>query len=132
MLEPEKTEKPIHHVCTSALLCPFYRILKGLAGISVQLGGSILGLFINLLLLLGVFHSASWALLIWLLAYIFATCGCLILFAVVLNVLITRLFIYSTNCLSLVYIDRVPYFYYKLEILFSYLMLTSSTKYSLF
>jgi hypothetical protein len=29
-------------------LCPFYRVLKGIAGISVQLGGSILGLIINL------------------------------------------------------------------------------------
>ena len=28
LLEADKTEKPIHHVCTSALLCPFYRILK--------------------------------------------------------------------------------------------------------
>jgi hypothetical protein len=49
-----------------------------------------LGLVVNLTLLLGVFHAASWALLIWLLCYIFAICGCLILFAVVVDALIIR------------------------------------------
>ena len=39
-LEPDLPEKPVFHVCTEALFCPFYRILTGLTGISVQLIGS--------------------------------------------------------------------------------------------
>ena len=98
IIESDKTEKPFHHVCTSAILCPFYRIFDGIAGISVQLGGSILGLIINLTLLLGIFHSASWALLLWLVCYVFAIIGCLSLFAVVINVLIIRSVQARTNC----------------------------------
>jgi hypothetical protein len=41
-------------------------------------------------LLLGVFHASSWAVLIWLVCYVFAIIGCLSLFAVVINVLIIR------------------------------------------
>jgi len=46
-------EKPVNHVCTSALLCPLYLVLEGLSGLSVQLAGSVLGVTVNLLLLLG-------------------------------------------------------------------------------
>ena len=40
LLEPDLPEKPVFHVCTEALFCPFYRILTGLNGIAVQLLGS--------------------------------------------------------------------------------------------
>ena len=40
ILEPDLPEKPVFHVCTEALFCPFYRILTGLSGITVQLIGS--------------------------------------------------------------------------------------------
>ena len=40
LLEPDLPEKPVFHVCTEALFCPFYRILNGLNGIAVQLLGS--------------------------------------------------------------------------------------------
>ena len=40
ILEPDLPEKPHFHVCTEALFCPFYRILTGLPGITVQIVGS--------------------------------------------------------------------------------------------
>ena len=40
ILEPDMPEKPHFHVCTEALFCPFYRILTGLPGITVQIVGS--------------------------------------------------------------------------------------------
>ena len=40
LLEPDLPEKPVFHVCTEALFCPFYRILTGLNGIAIQLLGS--------------------------------------------------------------------------------------------
>ena len=40
ILEPDLPEKPQFHVCTEALFCPFYVILTGLPGITVQIVGS--------------------------------------------------------------------------------------------
>ena len=40
ILEPDLPEKPFLHVCTEAIICPFYRILGGLTAIIVQLIGS--------------------------------------------------------------------------------------------
>ena len=40
ILEPDLPEKPAFHICTEAIFCPFYRILTGLPGISLQLIGS--------------------------------------------------------------------------------------------
>jgi hypothetical protein len=40
LLEPDLPEKAILHVCTEALMCPFYKVLTGLTAISVQLVGS--------------------------------------------------------------------------------------------
>ena len=40
LLEPDLPEKPVFHVCTEALFCPFYIILNGLNGIAIQLLGS--------------------------------------------------------------------------------------------
>ena len=47
ILEPDLPEKPFLHICTEAIICPFYRILGGISAIVVQLVGS--GkLFLNL------------------------------------------------------------------------------------
>ena len=40
ILEPDLPEKPIFHVCTEAVFCPFYRVFTGLTGIVIQLMGS--------------------------------------------------------------------------------------------
>lgn len=90
LMEPDLPEKSIFHICTAALVCPFYRILTGLTGISVQLVASVFGLTLNLILVLGVIHGIVWALLTWLLAYSVAISGCVILFGLVLNLLIVR------------------------------------------
>ena len=65
-------------------------IMQGLAGISVQLAGSVMGLCLNLTLLLGALNRLAWALLAWLLCYSFAICGCILLFGVLLNKLMVR------------------------------------------
>ena len=40
VLEPDLPEKPFLHICTEAIICPFYRILGGISAIVVQLVGS--------------------------------------------------------------------------------------------
>ena len=40
ILEPDLPEKPFLHICTEAIICPFYRILGGISAIVVQLVGS--------------------------------------------------------------------------------------------
>ena len=40
VLEPDMPEKPINHICTTAIFCPLYRVTEGLAGIAIQLAGS--------------------------------------------------------------------------------------------
>ena len=80
-------EKPTKRVCTTALFCPLSKT-GGMTGISIQLAGSVLGLTLNLFLLLGVFNALGWALLLWLLSYAVAICGCVLLFGVMLNSLV--------------------------------------------
>ena len=62
----EQSERSIKHVCTTALLCPFYRFLTGTKAISAQLVGSILGFIINMILTMGIIHQAATLLFIWL------------------------------------------------------------------
>ncbi|TRY74928.1 hypothetical protein TCAL_14616 [Tigriopus californicus] len=88
--EPDMPEKPINHICTTALLCPLYKVFSGLAGISIQLSGSVVGLTVNLFLVLGTLNEAGWALLVWLVAYAIGICGCVFLFAVMLHLLVER------------------------------------------
>ena len=90
LLEPDMPEKPINHVCTTAFFCPFYRSFGGLTGISIQLTGSVCGLCINLLLTLGAKARVAWALLLWLLCYAIAICGCIVLLGIMLNLLMIR------------------------------------------
>ena len=65
----DQSERSINHVCTTALMCPFYRVLSGTTAISVQLVGSIAGLIINMILTLGIIHQAANLLFIWLVSY---------------------------------------------------------------
>ena len=65
----DQSERSIKHVCTTALLCPFYRFLTGTSAISAQLVGSILGSIINMILTMGIIHQAATLLLIWLVSY---------------------------------------------------------------
>ena len=67
----DQSERSIKHVCTTALLCPFYRFLTGTSAISAQLVGSILGFIINMILAMGIIHQAASLLLIWLVSYAF-------------------------------------------------------------
>ena len=66
----DQSERSIKHVCTTALLCPFYRILSGTTAISVQLVGSIAGFIINIVLILGIIHQMANLLLVWLVSYL--------------------------------------------------------------
>lgn len=90
IMEPDKSERSENHVCTTALMCPFYRILTGTTAIAVQLVGSIAGLILNMILTLGIIHYAANLVLIWLVGYVVAICGCIILFGIVLNALLAR------------------------------------------
>ena len=62
----DKSERSINHVCTTALMCPFYRIFNGTTAIATQLVGSIAGFIINMILTLGIIHHAANLLLVWL------------------------------------------------------------------
>ena len=90
LADPDMPEKAVYHVCTSAILCPAYFAVEGLTGISIQLAGSVLGLAANLLLFLGAVNKVPLALLVWLICYAFAICGCFFLFGMMLNILIVR------------------------------------------
>ena len=90
LMDPEMPEKAVNHICTTAILCPLYNYFEGLSGISIQLVGSVCGLTINLMLILGALSEVAWALLVWLLCYAFATCGCIVLFGIMLNTLLVR------------------------------------------
>jgi len=90
LLEPDQSERSIKHVCTTALLCPFYRILSGTTAISVQLVGSIAGFIINIVVILGIIHQMANLLLVWLVGYVVGICGCIILFGIILNALLVR------------------------------------------
>ena len=50
----------------------------------------VIGLFINLMLVFGVFYAMSCTLVVWLVAYSINISGCFILFGVVINLLIKR------------------------------------------
>ncbi len=63
---------------------------QGLTAIAVQLSGSVCGLTLSLLLLLGGLHRLAWPLVVWLVSYSFAICGCVILFGVMLRRLMLR------------------------------------------
>ena len=57
-------------VCTTAVLCPAFAAFDadaGLTGLAVQMVGSVCGLTLNLLLLLGAVGRLAWPLLLWLL-----------------------------------------------------------------
>ena len=62
-------ERSVKHVCTTALACPFYRVLTGETGITVQLVASIAGLIVNITLALGIIHHAANLILMWLVSY---------------------------------------------------------------
>ena len=59
LLEPDLPEKPVFHVCTEALFCPFYIILNGLNGIAIQLLGSGKNFNFDKTLLLMIFLGKS-------------------------------------------------------------------------
>jgi hypothetical protein len=65
----DKSERSINHVCTTALMCPFYRIFNGTTAIATQLVGSIAGFIINMILTLGIIHHAANLLLVWLVSH---------------------------------------------------------------
>jgi len=90
LIEPDQSERSIKHVCTTALMCPFYRYVTGLSAISIQLVGSIAGFIINIVLTLGIIHRVANMLLIWLVGYVVGICGCIILFGIILNALFAR------------------------------------------
>lgn len=90
LLDPTIPEKPYLHICTTALFCPLYEVLTGLTAITFQMTASVCGVTINLILVLGALNKISWALLVWLLSYAFAICGCIVLFGTILNTLLIR------------------------------------------
>ena len=62
----DSSESPYLKICTSALACPMYSLGSGLTGTTIQLLTSIAGLILNLTLVLGIVHSVSAALFLWL------------------------------------------------------------------
>ena len=60
LLDPSLPDKPWLHVCTTAILCPLFGILRGLTAITIQLVGSVCGLTINLLLVVGALNNIAW------------------------------------------------------------------------
>ena len=62
----DQSERSIKHVCTTALMCPFYRYVTGISAIVIQLVGSLAGFIINIVLTLGIIHRIPIMLLIWL------------------------------------------------------------------
>jgi len=90
LIEPDLSERSIKHVCTTALMCPFYRYVSGISAIAIQLVGSLAGFIINIVLTLGIIHRIAYMLLIWLVGYVLGICGCIILFGIILNALLER------------------------------------------
>ena len=92
----DQSERSIKHVCTTALLCPFYRFLTGTSAISAQLVGSILGFIINMILTMGIIHQAASLLLIWLVSYEFYVMS----FSTLTNILQVS-YVYTSICRKL-------------------------------
>merc|ERR1712008_332796 len=90
ILEPDLHEKPQFHISTEALFCPFYVILTGLPGITVQIVGSTIGLLVNMNLVFCVFYAMSCGLVVWLVVYSINISGCFVLFGTVISILMKR------------------------------------------
>ena len=71
----DQSERSIKHVCTTALMCPFYRYVRGISAIAIQLVGSLAGFIINIVLTLGIIHRIPIMLLIWLVSCLLMILG---------------------------------------------------------
>lgn len=107
LADPDMPEKSVYRICTTAILCSFYYAVGGLTGVFIQaslfkmdqsskltlflqLAGSVCGLSVNLLLLVGAMYRITVILLMWLISYILAIIGCFVLFGIMLDALLVR------------------------------------------